>query len=111
MTNINRAQDLVEVKTGELAKAGDIVMVSGNEYQLSEGEAEIHNMYELEGYSKDSRKRFRLTNKQEQTSREAFEEEMRSRDYPIIKTDDGDYCGITQYQWLTWQAATQWADR
>lgn len=60
MANVTRTQNLVEVKTGDLAKAGDIVMVSGNEYQLGENEAEVHNMYEPEGYSKDSYKRFRL---------------------------------------------------
>lgn len=44
-----------------------------------------------------------------QTSREAFEEEMIKRDYPILKDEDGDYLGITKYQWITWQAATKWA--
>ena len=49
--------------------------------------------------------------KQEQTSREAFEAEMLKRNYPVIKTRNNDYYGTTLRHWLTWQAATQYADR
>lgn len=44
-----------------------------------------------------------------QTSREAFETEMKARRYPIYKGDDGEYSGITAHQWTAWQAATKWA--
>lgn len=45
------------------------------------------------------------------TSREAFEEEMKRRDYPVFSDGNGGYCGITAYHWETWQAACRWADR
>ena len=49
--------------------------------------------------------------KQEQTSSEAFEAEMLKLNYPVIKTLNNDYYGTTLRHWLTWQAATQYADR
>lgn len=52
-----------------------------------------------------------MTNKQEQTSREAFEEFAE----PIVRIDVDDNGLYLDYQarmlWLAWQAATQYADR
>lgn len=124
MTRITRTHDLVEVKIGDLAKTGDIVMVSGNEYQLNEGDAEIHNKYEPDGYSEDSRKRFRLTNKQEQTSREAFEAHTIKKlklkspsvddefvSHLMARSGDNYKLSVINDKWDDWQAATQRADR
>lgn len=44
------------------------------------------------------------------TSREAFEEEMKRRDYPVFSDGNGGYTGITAYQWATWQAALAWIE-
>ena len=53
-----------------------------------------------------------MTNKQEQTSREAFEAFAIERKVDISLDDDGLYSdSLTHKLWLTWQAATQWADR
>lgn len=49
-----------------------------------------------------------VTKRRIKTSREAFEEEMKRRDYPVIPDGNGGYCGITAYQWETWQAALKW---
>lgn len=49
-----------------------------------------------------------MTKRRIKTSREAFEEEMKRRDYPVIPDGNGGYCGITAYQWETWQAALKW---
>ena len=53
-----------------------------------------------------------MTNKQEQTSREAFEEFAIVRGLRVDLDDDDMYLDLLTYRhWLTWQAATQYADR
>ena len=53
-----------------------------------------------------------MTNKQEQTSREAFEEFAIARGLCVDLDDDDMYLDLLTYRhWITWQAATQWADR
>lgn len=60
--------------------------MTNGKYDVLDNAASATDQIGLDGLGGVSKRR-----KQEQTSREAFEEEMRSRDYPIIKTDDGDY--------------------